>query len=538
MMRTLFALLSLPCALAAQLGPATAPPENPTTPAKVMLGKILFWEEQLSSDDAMACGTCHRPEFGGADGRDVVGVHPGFDGVSGTDDDVRGSEGMVRQAANGAFTPDALFGMRQQATERASPTVLGAGHHRALNWDGSVAETFVDPQTGAVVIATGGALEAQALHPILSPVEMANEGRTWADVAAKLATATPLRLARNLPDDVQHALARHADYPALFAAAFGDQRIDARRIAFALASYQRTLNPDDTPWDRYRRGDATALDAQQLAGMRLFEGRAGCAQCHPAPTFTDDRFHALGLRPVHEDPGHGRGAFKTPTLRNAGLRPRLFHDGRSPALSDPAQTTTPGSVTDVFWRGRGRAGGQVSPLLRSMPARGVTREEFADVLVFVRTALTDSRARRRRPPFDHPELRSMYEPPPRLFGEPLAGTSTPFLIDWVPPYPGNAAFKLGLTGSRPGELAMLVIGLLPFDPALVVGPLPFHVQIFAAMPFVLEGAPGQAGHATWFVGLPDHPGLASVPLYYQMFVDDPAAPGGIAASAGTEFFIR
>ena len=50
----------------------TPPPEssaNPVTEQKRVLGKILFWDEQLSSDDTVACGTCHIPAAGGGDPR-------------------------------------------------------------------------------------------------------------------------------------------------------------------------------------------------------------------------------------------------------------------------------------------------------------------------------------------------------------------------------------------------------------------------------------------------------------------------------------
>ncbi|PCI76408.1 MAG: hypothetical protein COB20_10545 [SAR86 cluster bacterium] len=47
------------------LGDAPAPDENPITESKRVLGKILFWDEQLSSDDTVAYGTCHKPAAGG-----------------------------------------------------------------------------------------------------------------------------------------------------------------------------------------------------------------------------------------------------------------------------------------------------------------------------------------------------------------------------------------------------------------------------------------------------------------------------------------
>src|SRR5687768_996859 len=97
------ACLLLAAAARAQLPPPWAPPENPPTPAKVVLGKILFWDEQLADDDSTACGTCHLPELGGGDGRVDQGLHPGLDGVFGTADDVHGSAGIVHQDQAGDF---------------------------------------------------------------------------------------------------------------------------------------------------------------------------------------------------------------------------------------------------------------------------------------------------------------------------------------------------------------------------------------------------------------------------------------------------
>src|SRR5262245_45992852 len=171
---------------AAQLPLAWQPPQNPSTHPKVMLGKILFWDEQLSSDDSIACGTCHLPEFGGSDPRFDLGVHPGPDRLYGTADDIHGSAGVSRQANNGAFTPDTIFGMRLQVTGRVAPTNIGASHQGELFWDGRATPQFVDPETSQVLIPFGGALESQAIGPILSPVEMGVEGRTWQDVRQKL----------------------------------------------------------------------------------------------------------------------------------------------------------------------------------------------------------------------------------------------------------------------------------------------------------------------------------------------------------------
>ena len=96
----------------AAVPPVPVPPENPITEPKRVLGKILFWDEQLSSDGSVACGTCHRPAFGGADPR--AGRYPGVD--KGTIDDVRGSPGHREP--------------RPRRASRARPGVRGpaAGH--------------------------------------------------------------------------------------------------------------------------------------------------------------------------------------------------------------------------------------------------------------------------------------------------------------------------------------------------------------------------------------------------------------------------
>ena len=77
----------------AALPPVPVPPENPITESKRVLGKILFFEEQISTSNVVSCATCHVPASGGADPR--VAAHPGLDGIVGTPDDIQGSPGVV-----------------------------------------------------------------------------------------------------------------------------------------------------------------------------------------------------------------------------------------------------------------------------------------------------------------------------------------------------------------------------------------------------------------------------------------------------------
>jgi cytochrome c peroxidase len=238
------------------LPPPKFPPENPFSEQKRVLGKLLFFEEQLSSDSTMACGTCHVMGAAGADPR--KGRHPGPDGILNTLDDKLASHGVVRSDVAFDYQADPVFGFEPQVTLRAANAVPMAAFAPELFWDGAVGTEFVDPETGLVAIAAGGALESQAVRPPLSPLEMGHAGRDWPAVTAKLAAARPMALATDLPPDMAQVLASQPTYPDLFLSAFGTQEISARRIAFALATYERTLVPDRTPWDRFTAGSRLA----------------------------------------------------------------------------------------------------------------------------------------------------------------------------------------------------------------------------------------------------------------------------------------
>lgn len=398
------------------------PPENQHSDEKSVLGKILFWDQQLSADDTVACGTCHQGSAGGSDARTGMALHPGADGLDETGDDVHGSEGIRRcEMIAGVPTPkmDAIFGANVQVTDRKTPSFLDAMFAPTLFWDGRATDAFIDPDTSLVAIATGGALESQALGPILSPVEMSCEGRTFSDLYLKMATAGPLALATNLPPDMANALCKYPSYPTLFNSAFGDPAISAQRIAFAIATYERTLVSDTTPYDRFVdpvAPDLTALTLPQQNGLALFEGSAGCSECHTstrpnanAPAqFTNQDFHDLGFIDIstQTNPDLGlqnttglatdAGKFRTPTLRNVGLRELggLIHTGLSgdleevmAAYNNPTVPPGPGSNTD--------------PLMIPL---GLSAGEIAEIVDFMRNALTDPRVAIDAFPFDHPTL--------------------------------------------------------------------------------------------------------------------------------------
>jgi cytochrome c peroxidase len=386
--------------------------ENPPHPQRALLGKALFWEEQLSSDDSVACGTCHRPAAGGADARPALSGyrgHPGPDGVRGTADDPRGSPGIRACEEDGdggvRYRSDALFGDDVQVTRRRAMSALDAMFFPELFWDGRARGTFVDPLDPThTVIRDGGALESQALGPILNSAEMACNQRTFPQVVEKLSRVAPLALARDLPVDLRAFVGESTRYAPLFQAAFGSPEISPARIALALAQYERTLQSNRTPWDAWQAGDEAALSPAARRGLDVFMRRGNCGCCHAAPLFgsalyVNDGFSAsswdLGRAEVTQDVAQ-QGAFRVPSLRNVGLRESagLLHDGVG-AGSDLETLVERYTHAPLV-------GGRAGICLR-LPLT-LTEAERMDLVAFLRSGLTDPRVANETAPFDRPRL--------------------------------------------------------------------------------------------------------------------------------------
>ncbi|MDT8448417.1 MAG: cytochrome c peroxidase [bacterium] len=160
-------------------------------------------------------------------------------------------------------------------------------------------------------------LEKQALGPIASSAEM------------------NMDLAELLP-----RLKAVPAYQKAFKKQFPDQGVTPETLAQALAAFERTLIVDDTPFDRYLKGDLKALSPAAKRGLALFKDKARCVQCHDGPNFTDHGFHNIGL----PDKDLGRygiekrdnlyKAFKTPGLRNVAFSAPYMHDGSLASLEE------------------------------------------------------------------------------------------------------------------------------------------------------------------------------------------------------------
>lgn len=254
---------------------------NPQTPEKVELGKQLYFDKRLSSDNTVSCASCHDPAKGWS---------------------------------NGEATAEGVGGQRGG---RSAPTILNSAYHRFQFWDGRAAT-----------------LEDQALGPIANPIEM------------------------NLP--IEEAVKRIAaidGYAKQFQEVFGGP-VTEENLAKAIAAFERTIVSGNSPYDRFKAGDKTALSEQAAIGQKLFFGKANCSACHAGSHFSDNGFHNIGVGFDRDQPDLGReaiskmlgdsGSFKTPPLRDIARTAPYMHDGSLATLEDVVEYYNKGGTANDF----------------------------------------------------------------------------------------------------------------------------------------------------------------------------------------------
>ena len=156
------------------------------------------------------------------------------------------------------------IGVYGHAGTRNTPSVLNiaAANESAFFWDGRRT-----------------ALEQAVLDPLTNPVEMGLNDQT----------ALIQRIAQNntYRNAFAHAFPEHGD------------SLTPDEVGAALAAYVRSLTPPESAFDRYLRGDRAALNPRAQFGLTLFQGKAGCTECHrldgSPPTLTDHAYHRTGV---------------------------------------------------------------------------------------------------------------------------------------------------------------------------------------------------------------------------------------------------
>lgn len=318
---------------------APEPADNPSTPEKVKLGRLLFFDPLLSATQNVACATCHHPQFAWADSRATPL------GVGGT------GLGPARML-------DGTAGLKPLT--RNVPTLLNVG------FNGLVAGKSPDPATAPMFWDTRvQSLETQVPHPIRSREEMRAEVCTESEAVA--AAVSRVR--------------QVAEYRALFAAAFSqseDRAVTADHLAKAIAAFERTLIAANSPFDRFLRGDGQPLSAAQDRGRRVFE-TAGCILCHGGPMFSDFKLHFIGVSDAGPD---GRRELRTPTLRNLRHTAPYMHHGGQRTLDEVLTfyERLSDAVSETLDGADAAAHPALDPLLQRLD---LNAEDFPDLAAFL-----------------------------------------------------------------------------------------------------------------------------------------------------------
>jgi cytochrome c peroxidase len=236
-------------------------------------------------------------------------------------------------------------GINSQMGGRRAPPVSNAAYAPLQFWDGRAPS-----------------LEEQAKGPIANPIEMGNTH----DVMLRTMDYNP-------------------GYVEAFKKVFGTTPITLDQVAQAIAAYERTIVTTDSPFDRFVRGDGSALSKQEKRGLEVFNGKGHCTACHWGGYFSDGRFHNLGVAPAAgAGPDIGRqavtkdtadfGKFKTPTVRDAAIRAPYMHNGTEKTLDD---------VVRLYNRGGGPDDANLDPLMLPL---GLSRGEIDALVAFMKRA--------------------------------------------------------------------------------------------------------------------------------------------------------
>lgn len=264
-------------------GKAPEPADNPSTPAKVELGKMLYHDPRLSSSGTVSCSSCHNVMGGGEDNRG----------------------GSV--------------GVRGQVGGRSAPTVWNSAFNSVQFWDGRAPS-----------------LEAQAKGPVTNPIEMGM--KSWDDVVARL---------KSIPGYVQAFSAAFggadsvtADNAAKAIAAY------ERTLITPNSAYDRYVNGDKNAMTAQQvRGMNTFAEVgcsschsgPAFNGPQLPEGTGFFMKF---PTYQNGYLEAqydfskdLGRYDVTKNEAD-KHMYKVPTLRNVALTAPYFHNGKVKNLED------------------------------------------------------------------------------------------------------------------------------------------------------------------------------------------------------------
>ncbi len=301
------------------------PRDNPLLVERVALGKTLFFDKQISINNAQSCADCHLSEKAFADNRRTA---RGAQGEIGP----RNTMPLFNLAWKREFFWDGRAkNLREQVLQPIQNPI--EMHQSLTNLVFKLVSTGLRPVVSGVASETVGAHSPQSLsdepaRPSVTPPSGATPDGTG---------GTPV-------------LPQKSDYPALFATAFGSPEITPEKISLALENYLLTLTSFNAKFDRVQRGEEK-FTAEEQRGFELFSTEydprrgqfgADCFHCHGGSLFQSQSFANNGLDLAFKDLGReqvtgktaDRGKFSVPSLRNVALTAPYMHDGRFATLAE------------------------------------------------------------------------------------------------------------------------------------------------------------------------------------------------------------
>lgn len=324
---------------AAEAAPEAKPPAQPAAPAQTDVLRSGNWSMRLPL--GLQAGAAYIPEDNAMnDDKITLGKLLYFDRRLSKDNTI--SCASCHNPFHGFTDPNPTSaGVGGKLGGRNSPTVINRLFSAEQFWDGRAKD-----------------LEDQAHGPLINAVEMAMPSH----------------------DTVVQRVKAVKGYAPLFKKAFGDDRIDMKRAAQAIAAYERTVVAGNSPYDRYQAGDRDAMSPSAVRGMALFNGKANCKACHTGFNFTDETYQDIGVGMNKPQPDNGRfdatkdaadrGKFKTPTLRNITQTAPYMHDGSEATLLQVVEFYNRGGI------GNPNLSKEIRPL-------NLTEQEQRDLVAFL-----------------------------------------------------------------------------------------------------------------------------------------------------------
>ncbi len=314
------------------------------SPARVELGRMLFFDPILSGNREVSCATCHHPDLFTGDGR-ALPIGSGGTGLG----------------------PDRVTGSAKEFVARNSPDLFNRAQPEihTMFWDLRIEagpdHVIISPAGGLLPKGARTMFAAQAMFPVIARQEMRGERSEKDNEIGEIFDSQPTEIWAGL----MARLVAIEEYRRLFKLAFPEvpeQSLTFREAALALADFQSSaFDLVDSPWDEFmsqkptsRWDSLTFSDAPippgAMHGAQLFFGEAGCSKCHSGAMFTDQRPHNIavpqlgpgkapfkpfdvGFQAVSGSPADAF-KFRTPPLRNVARTGPYMHNGAFATLGE------------------------------------------------------------------------------------------------------------------------------------------------------------------------------------------------------------